>query len=133
MYLKYSKGQVLPVLMEGFMGMKIPCDATIVDAKYEIKADLGNGQFSEMFLNEKELQGKLIGNPQLYDKGYYQLFSNNKLIKNDSLHAVMEELMKIIKDNGIPEVTYNATEDATEFRFEGYYCYFSIFLRREHL
>mgnify|MGYP000927218569 CR=1 FL=1 len=72
MYLTYSKNQVLPIKMEGFMGVEIPCDATIVDAMYKVKVDLGNGQFSEMILNEQELKDRLIGNPQPCNKGYYQ-------------------------------------------------------------
>ena len=72
MYLRYNKNQVLPMRIEGFMGMEIPCDAMIVDIVYKVKADFGNGQYSEMTLNEQELQNRLIGNPQPCDNGYYQ-------------------------------------------------------------
>jgi hypothetical protein len=59
----------------------------------------------------------------------YQLISKGKVIENDHLNIVMKKLMEIVKENCIPEVSYNAKEDATEFRFEGYYCDFSVFLR----
>lgn len=74
MYLKYSVGQRLPVNMEGFMGMKIPCDIEISDIVYKVRAELGNGQFSEMMLTEPELKERIIGNPQVNGKNYYQCF-----------------------------------------------------------
>lgn len=71
--MKYKIGQKLPINMEGFMGINIPCDAEIKEIKYVLRAELGNNQYSEMVLNEKELQENIIGNPILTytDKGYY--------------------------------------------------------------
>lgn len=37
--------------------------------------------------------------------------------------------MKVIKDVGsIPKVSFNQNDNKTEFRFEGYYCDFTLFL-----
>lgn len=71
--MKYNIGQKLPINIEGFMGIEIPCDVKITGINYIIKVDLGNGQFSEMTLNEKELEEKIIGFPVLTysEKGYY--------------------------------------------------------------
>lgn len=52
--------------------MEFPCDIEITDIVYKVRAELGDGQFSEMILNESELKTRIIGNPQIHDKGYYQ-------------------------------------------------------------
>lgn len=60
----------------------------------------------------------------------YTLFNNKKAYKEGSLTMVLAEVMRIAKETGsVPEVTYNADERATEFRFEGHYCDFSLFMK----
>ena len=60
----------------------------------------------------------------------YKLYNDKKTYKEDSLTQVMVELMKISREVGsVPDVYYNETEKATEFKFEGYYCDFSIYLK----
>ena len=74
--MKYQVGQILPINIEGFMGIEIPCEAKIVDTKYVLRADFNDGQFSEMSLSENELNERIIENPQsVYkngEKSYYQ-------------------------------------------------------------
>lgn len=55
--------------------------------------------------------------------------NNNKILCEDSMTMVMKELMNIIKDNGVPTVSYDADKHAVKFDFEGYYCNFSLYLR----
>jgi len=63
-------------------------------------------------------------------EGTYKLYNGKKIYKEDCLAQIMVELMKISKEVGcIPKVSYNRQENATEFRFEGYYCDFSIFFK----
>lgn len=55
--------------------------------------------------------------------------SKNKYIAQGDLATVINELMKVIKDVGsIPKVSFNQNDNKTEFRFEGYYCDFTLFL-----
>lgn len=60
----------------------------------------------------------------------YQLSSSpTRVVKEGTLAEVMQELMVIAGQNSIPEVSANVALDATEFRFEGDYCYFSLYLK----
>jgi hypothetical protein len=62
----------------------------------------------------------------------YRLYSQNgKTIKQDCITLVVEELLKICAENGKPKfVSYNEAEHATEIRFEGCYCDFSVLLKQ---
>lgn len=60
----------------------------------------------------------------------WTLYNQKKVYNEDSLTRVLTEVMRIAKETGsVPEVTYNADERATEFRFEGHYCDFSLFMK----
>lgn len=62
----------------------------------------------------------------------YTLFSSrNKVICQGTLPEIMEELFKIIEDNGFPKMKFNVDMNATEYMFEGNYCDFSIYLHLE--
>ena len=59
----------------------------------------------------------------------YKLYSNNnKTIVEGSLAEVMEELFKISEKESIPYEITKESNSVTKFRFEGYYCDFSIFI-----
>jgi hypothetical protein len=59
----------------------------------------------------------------------WTLYNQKKVYKEDSLTRVLTEVMRIAKESGcVPEVSYNSDERATEFRFEGQYCDFSLFM-----
>lgn len=42
--------------------------------------------------------------------------------------VVMKEIMKITRENSIPEISYDEELRATCFEFEGYYCSFKLYL-----
>jgi hypothetical protein len=62
----------------------------------------------------------------------YDLMNKENILLTGTFEATMQELMKIIKETGVPEVSYNDKLDATEFRFEGYFCNFSIYLKAKN-
>jgi len=59
----------------------------------------------------------------------YSLFTDKKTIVQDSFTIVLKELIELIHDEGIPEVKYNTDKHATELKFEGRYCNFSVYLK----
>lgn len=58
--MKYKKGDTVPIMMEGFMGMEFPANAVISDIVYRVRTDAGNGQYAEMTLSEDELESRII-------------------------------------------------------------------------
>ncbi len=58
--MKYKKGDTIPVMMEGFMGIEFPANAVISDILYQVRTDTGNGQYAEMVLSEGELESRII-------------------------------------------------------------------------
>ena len=58
--MKYNKGDVININMEGFMGIEFPTVATVKEVCYKVSADTGNGCCAEMILNEEELLSRLI-------------------------------------------------------------------------
>lgn len=53
---------------------------------------------------------------------------NGKLVIEGSMTKIMQEIMKIARENSIPEVTYDEEIKATSFEFEGNYCNFKLYL-----
>lgn len=58
--MKYKKGDTVPIMMEGFMGIQFPANAVISDILYQVRTDTGNGQYAEMDLSEKELEARIV-------------------------------------------------------------------------
>jgi len=58
--MKYKRGDTVPIMMEGFMGMEFPANAVISDILYQVRTDTGNGQHAEMDLSEEELESRII-------------------------------------------------------------------------
>ena len=58
--MKYKKGETVPIMMEGFMGIEFPANAVISDILYQVRTDTGDGQYAEMDLSEEELESRII-------------------------------------------------------------------------
>ena len=58
--MKYRIGDIIPIQMEGFMGVEFPTNAVVKDIMYKVRADTGNEQYAEMVLSENELNTRLI-------------------------------------------------------------------------
>ena len=60
--MKHKKGDTVPIMMEGFMGIQFPANAVISDILYQVRTDTGNGQYAEMDLSEEEFESRIIKN-----------------------------------------------------------------------
>ena len=58
--MKYNKNDKVDINMEGFMGIEFPATAIITDICYKVKAETGNGCYTEMTLTEEELEKRLL-------------------------------------------------------------------------